>query len=430
MSVRDSFIAQREAKLAEAKAIVETAEAEARDISDDELTTVKEAREAADALAARIEEMDALDAAQSRAFAATQTASVQVVSEPATYREAGDHSWFRDLYLSTRGDRDATERLHRNNAEARALSTTDTSGGDFVFPAYLGNEWIKFARAGRVSIDQLNKATLPAGTDSINVPAITTGTVSATQSSQNSGFNESDAVTATRTAAVHTIGGIQKLSVQLIEQGSVNLDQIIMADLVADTARALDVWGLTSNASGKYGLLNTQSAVGVTYTDASPTVAEFVAQVGNAIQQIHTNRYAAPTRILMHPRRWQWISTAVDGNSRLLIVPAAQGPFNATGTTEGVVAEGYAGTLLGLPVFIDANIPTNLGSGTDEDRVIVLKADDVHFFESAPKAEVFRETLANQGTVLFRAYQYAAMVARYGKSVAVISGTGLVNPYA
>ena len=430
MSVRDTFIAQREAKLAEAKAIVETAEAEARDISDDELTSVKEAREAADALAARIEEMDALDAAQSRAFAATQTASVQVVSEPATYRESGDHSWFRDLYLSTRGDRDATERLHRNNAEARALSTTDTAGGDFVFPAYLGSEWIKFARAGRVAIDQLNKGALPPGTDSINVPAITTGTVAATQSSQNSGFNESDAVTATRTAAVHTIGGIQKLSVQLIEQGSVNLDQIIMADLVADTARALDVWGLTSNATGKYGLLNTPSAVSVAYTDASPTVPEFIVSLGNAIQQIHTSRYASPTRILMHPRRWQWISTAVDGQSRLLIVPAAQGPFNATGTTEGPVAEGFVGRLMDIPVFVDPNIPTNTGSGTNQDPVIVLKADDVHFWESAPKAEVFRETLANTGTVLFRAYQYAAMVSRYDKSVAVINGTGLVNPYA
>ena len=430
MSVRDTFIAQREAKLAEAKAIVETAETEARDITNEELSQVKEAREAADALAARIEEMDALDAAQSRAFAATQTASVQVVSEPATYRESGDHSWFRDLYLSTRGDRDATERLHRNNAEARALSTTDTAGGDFVFPAYLGSEWIKFARAGRVAIDQLNKGALPPGTDSINVPAITTGTVAATQSTQNSGFNESDAVTATRTAAVHTTGGIQTLSVQLIEQGSVPLDQIILQDLVADLYRAMDVWGLSSNASGKYGLLNTPSAISVAYTDASPTVPEFVVAVGNAIQQIHTQRYAAPTRILMHPRRWQWIQTAADGNSRLFIVPTAQGPFNATGTTEGQVPEGLAGTLLGLPVYVDANIPTNTGSGTNQDPVIVLKADDVHFWESAPKAEVFRETLANTGTVLFRAYQYAAMVSRYDKSVAIVNGTGLVNPYA
>jgi len=429
LSIRDSLIAQREGKLAEARAVVETAEAETRDITDEELVVVKEAREAADAIDARLSEMDALEAAQARSFAPSTTASVQVTSEPATYRKDGEHSFFRDLFMQSRGDRDAMERLARNNAEARALNTTDTSGGDMVFPLYM-QDVIRFARAGRVSIDQLNKAPLPSGTDSINVPAVTTGTIAATQSSQNSGFNESDAVTATKTAAVHTTGGIQTLSVQLIEQGSVPLDQIILQDLVADLYRAMDVWGLSSNATGKYGLLNTPSAISVAYTDASPTVPEFVVAVGNAIQQIHTQRYAAPTRILMHPRRWQWIQTAADGNSRLFIVPTAQGPFNATGTTEGVVPEGLAGTLLGLPVYVDANIPTNTGSGTNQDPVIVLKADDVHFWESAPKAESFAATLANQGSVLFRAYAYHAMVSRYAKSVAVVNGTGLVNPYA
>lgn len=431
MSVRDTFVAQREAKLAEARAVVETAEAEARDITDDELTTVKEAREAADALGERIAEMDALDAAQSRSFTPVQTASVQVVSEPTTYRAEGERSWFRDLFAAnTRGDREALDRLHRNNAEARALSTSDTAGGDFVPPAYLTDQWIRFARAGRVSIDQLDKQPLPAGTDSLNYPAITTGTVAATQSSQNSGFNESDAVTATKTAAVHTLGGLQKLAVQLIDQSPVNLDGVILQDLAADTARAQDVWGLTSNATGKYGLLSTQSAIAVTYTDASPTVGELYSSIANAIQQVHTNRYAAPTRVLMHPRRWGWMLAALDSSDRPLIVPAANGRFNSAGTQEGVSSEGYVGDIQGIPVFVDANIPTNLGTGTDEDRIIVLKADDVVFAESAPRLEAFRETLANQGTVLFRAYVYSAMVARYAKSVAVISGTGLVNPWA
>ncbi len=75
MSLRDTFVTQREAKLAEAKAVVETAETEARDITDAELATVKEAREAADALDARISEIDAIAAAESRSVAKT-TASV------------------------------------------------------------------------------------------------------------------------------------------------------------------------------------------------------------------------------------------------------------------------------------------------------------------------------------------------------------------
>lgn len=190
MSLRDTFVAQREAKLAEAKAIVETAEVEGRDISDDELAMVKEARAAADALDERITELEAIAAAESRSVVKT-TASVQVTSEPSTYRKNGEHSYFRDLASAQmRGDREALDRLTRNDREVRAINTTDTSGGEFVPPLWLVDEYVRLARASRVAADLVRNLPLPAGTDSINLPRITTGAAVATQSSQNTGFQE------------------------------------------------------------------------------------------------------------------------------------------------------------------------------------------------------------------------------------------------
>jgi len=211
LSLRDSLVAQRDAKLAEAKAVVEAAEAEARDITDDELTVVKEAREAADAIEVRVSEIDALADAQSRSVAAApMTASVQVTSEPSTYRKNGDTSYFRDLAAAQlRGDRDAMDRLVRNDREVRAINTTDTSGGEFVPPLWLVDEYVRLARASRVAADLLPNQALPAGTDSISLPKITTGTQVAAQSSENSGFQNTDIVTASATSAVHTLGGIQ-----------------------------------------------------------------------------------------------------------------------------------------------------------------------------------------------------------------------------
>jgi len=392
LSLRDTFVTQREAKLAEAKAVVETAETEARDITDAELASVKEAREAADALDARISEIDAIAAAESRSVAKT-TASVQVVSEPTTYRKHGEHSYFRDLV-----------------------------GVD---------EYVRLARASRVAADLLRNLPLPAGTDSINLPKITTGTAVAAQSSENSGFQNTDLVTASATSAVHTLGGIQVLSVQLLEQSPIagGMDQVIIADLAADYARALESFVLTSDAAGKRGLFNVPSDIDVTYTDSTPTVAELYPKLADAIQQIHTQRFAPATAIVMHPRRWAFLTAALDDSKRPLIVPAANGRFNSMGAQDGVAASGAVGSIQGVDVYTSSLVPTNLGSGTNQDPILVFRPEDSILFEGTPRAEVFRETYANQGSVLVRMYNYVAIATeRHPKSVAVINGTGLVAP--
>lgn len=432
MSLRDTLVAQREAKLAEAKAIVETAEAEGRDITNEELAQVKECREAADAAANRIDEVDAVVAAESRSVAAAPTASVQVTSEPSTYRANGEHSYFRDLAaMQLRGDRDAMDRLVRNDREVRAINTTDNSGGEFVPPLWLVNEYVRLARASRVAADLLPNMPMPAGTDSISLPKITTGTAVAAQSSQNSGFQNTDIVTSSVTSAVHTLGGIQVLSVQLLEQSPIagGMDQVIVADLAADYARALESFVLTSNASGKRGLFYVPSKIDVTYTDASPTVAELYPKLADAIQQIHTTRFAPASAIVMHPRRWAWILTALDDQKRPLVVPAANGRMNGAGTQDGVAAQGAVGSIQGVDVYTSSLVPTNLGSGTDQDPILVFRPEDSILFEGTPRAEVFRETYANQGSVLVRMYNYVALATeRYPASVAVVNGTGCVAP--
>jgi len=48
---------------------------------------------------------------------------------------------------------------------------------------------------------------LPAGTDSVNIPRITTGTDTAVQSADNAATTTQDMVTATVTAPVRTVSG-------------------------------------------------------------------------------------------------------------------------------------------------------------------------------------------------------------------------------
>jgi hypothetical protein len=79
-------------------------------------------------------------------------------------------------------------------------------------------------------------------------------------------------------------------------------------------------------------------------------------------------------------------------------------------------------------VYVTALIPKNLGTGTNQDRIVVLRADDVELFESAPRLEVMPQQFGTTLQVLVRYYSYAALIVRNPKGLAVLSGTGLVYP--
>lgn len=363
---------------------------------------------------------------------------VTVVREPETYRKGGQASYFRDLMAvnMNRGDmRSASERLERNSREVsshmqeRALTTTDGAGGEFVPPVWMVDQFIELARAGRVAADLARQIGLPGGTDSINLPRLATGTAVAEQATQNTAIQNTDATTNSVPVNVATIAGQQVISVQLLEQSPINMDEILLADLAADYAIKLDVFCLSNNATGKVGYLSVSGVNAVTYTDASPTFTELWPKLADAVQQVHTNRIMPPDAILMHPRRWGWLLAATDTAGRPLIVADANAPMNSAGSASGVITQGRVGTIMGLPVYVDANIPINLGAGTNEDRIIVGRFADSVLMEGNARSEAFRETKADQLSVLLRFYNYAAFTAsRYAKSLSVISGTGLVTP--
>ncbi|MFE7804014.1 phage major capsid protein [Streptomyces sp. NPDC057430] len=443
-----SALEARAALKTELDAVLTAPAAENRSLTDAEAKAFDEKREALKAKDTEIEEYRTriadLEEDEQREQRAAQVLAehrqagerrerVTVVSEPETYRKGGQTSYFRDLFRAqVNGNRESLERLARNDREVqeqRALTTTDGSVGEFVPPLWMINDYVALARAGRVAADRVAHQPLPAGTDSINLPKIATGTATAEQASQNTAVQNTDATSTSVTATVATIAGQQVISQQSLDQSPINLDAILLADLAADYAVKLDTFVLNNNAASKRGLLNVSGLNAITYTDASPTTAELYPKVADGIQQIHTGRFMPPDTILMHPRRWAWFTAAVDTAGRPLVTPVANMPQNVLAQMGDVVSEGFVGTLQGLPVYVDPNIPIDLGAGTNEDRIIILRASDVILFEGTPRAESFRETKADQLSVLLRFYNYAALHSeRLPKSLSVVSGTGLITP--
>lgn len=394
---------------------------------------------------------------RSAALAAGLVTSDVVTTRPRSmvYHRGGSNSYFKDLRDASVGsDLTARERLVRHGqemkdylatsdgariahsllggaAEFRDLNRTDGTGGFFVPPMFLVEEFAALARAGRVTANQTMMEMLPGGTDSINIPRVLTGTATAIQTADNAAVQETDLTDAQITAPVRTIAGQQDVALQVVDQSPLSFDRMIFGDLMADYATRTDIQVLSgSGAAGQVlGIRNVPGINSVVYTDATPTVGELYAKIADAIQRVNTGRFLPADRVVMHPRRWGFFTAASDSAGRPLVVPSGQMPQNAAGVMLEPGAEGLVGYIQNLPVYTDSNIPINLGAGTNEDIILVFRKNDLWLWESSLRTRVLPDVLSGNLAVRFQVYGYLAFTGeRYPLSIATITGTGLITP--
>ena len=444
MSLASKLKEQRDGLVAE----VETTLA-AEDVTADALDAASKAQDTIAALDERIATAEKVESrtaaiAESRKEAGVANFGGAVVTREAmTYDKDGRNSFVRDMIgAQLRNDRSSWERLARHQQEVaietRDISRTDGAGGDFVPPIYLINEYAEFARAARVTADLVTNMALPAGTDSINIPQITTGTLAAFQSADNTATTTRDMVSSTVAAPVRTISGYENVSIQLVEQSPLagGLDRLVFGDLMADYALQLNtaVVGTGDGTSGTLkGLVtlgtDTTNGIPTTWTESTPTAVNGAIAIAKAISKVVTNRYKAAEAIIMHPSMWYWLASQVDGSNRPLVVPVtgASQAFNAAGTiTNPGAPAGLVGTIQGVPVFIDATVSKVYA--TNQSPILVGKFSDSYLFESGVKTRVLPDVLSSNLTVRFQVYGYAALAHRFNKSISAISGTGTVAP--
>lgn len=390
---------------------------------------IEEAREAVETLKAVKESRNALGVEDEDLG---DKEAVVEVNEPDLYRKGGNHSFIADAWAARSGDFKAQERLNNHqDFEARDVGTGAFTG--LVVPQYLVDEYAPIARAGSPFYNAVPKKDLPAFGNKIEISRITTGSAAAEQASENSAVQETNMDDTLLTVNVDTIAGQQDVSRQALERGGqpgFSLENIIFQDLVAAYYTKLD--NLLINGSGSSGQPKGISQVSginsVTYTDASPTVAELYPKLADAVQGINSNRFAPATAIIMHPRRWGFLTAGVDSSNRPLVLPAGNNPDNAAGVGDAAAYGQVVGSVLGLPVITDANIRTDLGAGT-EDAIYIAKVDDHILFEDNLFQLKFEETNAGSLTTKMVVYGYVAFASgRYPAGISAITGTGLIAP--
>lgn len=357
----------------------------------------------------------------------TRTASpARVTREERTYRPDGEFSFVRDAFAAqVLGDFTARERIARHQQEER-IEKRDVGTAQFaglVVPQFLTDLAAPYARAGRPYADRVRRHALPAQGMTISISRVTTGSAVAEQT-EGSAVQETNMDDTKLDLSVKTIAGQQNVSRQALERGT-GIDALVMADLVSAYHTKIDS-EVVANLEGQSGVN------AVTFTSASPTVAELYPKLLDAVQQIQTAFFGGPNYVLMHPRRLAWILAALDGNDRPLALPTANGPQNAFAVGDSSVVYGNSGySIAGLPVITDANIATNGGVGTNQDAIYVGNLQEAHLWENAgsPFMLRFEDVKSAELEVKMVVYGYSTFThGRYPAAFSKISGTGLVAP--
>lgn len=447
------------AELAEMSAILETAQSRAegeRELTADEGSRFAILDAQCSARGAQIETLTAQQERENSNADAVRRLGIGgpavVTDEPGPYSpdssRNGGPSYFRDLWKVSKGDRDASERLTRNDRHRqasatadRAITTVNGAGGEFVPPLWLEQQFVQYARPGRAGANLTNIDRLPEGTDSINIPRLTGGTAVAAQGTQNTAIQQTDIVTDSISSGVYTVAGGQTVSLQLIEQSPLNIDRMILADLAKSYGIQIDNYVINGSGTGApRGLLNVAGINNLVYTTTTPKLAgsataadNLYPKLANLIALIQTSRYDVPSAWLMTPQRWYWMVSQSDNSGRPFVVPRDHGPNNAiTSAGDSNVVQGVVGDLLGIPVVIDPNVPATLGpagAGAIQDVIVLAKWDDLFLWEGQVKAQAFEQTYANQLSLFLRLYNYMSFQpGRYPKAIGTITGTGLNTP--
>lgn len=351
---------------------------------------------------------------------------VTVGDEPATYRldNSREFSFFRDTYTAQKGDSKAQERLARHGMETRDVSTADPGAGVFMPPVYLADMWAELPRESRPFANAIRSMPLGPIGNSITIPRLTTGATVAVQQTEADAPSETDGDGTLLTVPVRLIAGQQDLSIQALERTDPGFDAVIFADLRAAYDAYLDTQ-LLSGTGANAQHLGIRAVTGrntVSYTDASPTVAELHPKVYDAIQQIADGRKATPDLIVMHPRRAAWLASGLSSTFPLF----QQGQLmQAAGAQDG----GFLQSFAGLRVVIDSNVGGLYGAGTNEDEIYVVRSADLILAEGPLRVRALEQTLANSLQVKLQVFAYSAFIsARQPEAIGHISGTGLASP--
>jgi hypothetical protein len=400
-------------------------------------------------LRAEIAENDAAEARAAEVRAGAALPNEQEREERVEARDLGTYNkdndpkgkrFMRDLTTAFLGSTEARTRLETSTREVfdrraadgnpvseRAAGTANATG--FAIPEYLTDLFAPNAKEGAqlANEDNMTVHDLPETGMTAYLPKAAANTTVDVQASQGDAVSETDFDDDLISIPIITISGAQSFRRQVIDRAPGFADEALK-DLIRSYYTDLDSKAINRATTGMLA-----AGTAITYTDASPTAIELYGKILQGIAAVEDvlkdQAVDGDLRVAMRRNRWRWLQ-----NQFIDTHPFISGR-QAAALGQGVMNPSLKGVRGYLPsddpVVTDSNIPANLGSGTNEDRVLVYSKGEAHLWTdpNAPLMIRAEQSQSKTLTVDYVVYGYAAFCfTRYSGAVQVIGGTGLVTP--
>ena len=391
-------------------------------------------------------------AEQFRAVSEEHRTSVVVRSEPRTYGPPSPYSFYLDRARAaipgTPGHIDAAARLERYgkelfvearagspegrralraveasardrgreamDGEVRAMTTGSTSGAPFVTPIYLldGGDYALYNSYPASVIAQSLQLPDPGFGLELYLPAFSSAVAAGQQSPEGSAIDDSTPTAGFLSASMVTFAGEVLVSQQLFDRSvgqNVGIDQVIHAALSQQLRTQQDAYVIAQ-----------MIAVGGTYSGASSfTAAKFFADVAATKAQMETaaGTLLRPSAMFAAPEIVEWLLSQSDPAGRPLLLPTAPGASIVLNSP----SPGYTGySVLGLPVFTDANVP--VASPSYNAQIVLAAMPEVLTLSTEPVVRAYQETEAQDLQVVLSLYALTGTVIRHPNAAQVLTG--------
>jgi HK97 family phage major capsid protein len=335
----------------------------------------------------------------------------------------GSISVFADIRSANKGNQEAKARLTHGfeglNAEGKAMTEgVDAQGGYLVRPQ-VERQLVQARELDNVLRGLCSKLNITTNSIQLDQLGLTTTAGWVAELAQKP---EATAMTlATVTANIFAAAGLATISNQLLADSNPSVDGLAVNDLAKRLVALEEAAFIGGTGTGQpLGILNTPGigATALTATD----VLSLLDAILDSIAKVETE-HGAPSALLMHPRTWTRILKSRDAQGAFYIDPAG-GPQDPRTGQRGPVK-----SLWGYPVVTSNRMPTNLGAGTNESRIIVADFREALILDrQGITVDESSHVYFTSNQTVFRAEQRVGFTAaRTPKAFDVIGGAGMAN---
>lgn len=272
--------------------------------------------------------------------------------------------------------------VNRDEAKLKDLSVGTDANGGYLTPLEFRGQLVE--KLYKLPVIRSRATRIPMTSDKMEMP-VETATPAVNWTAELATITQSDPTFGSLTLAVNELIGISRMSRQILSDSAINVNLVdwIVDRFAAAIGRAEDSAFMVGSGSGMpkglrtytFGNSVAQAGANLTADDLiGLTYALGIQYRAGSVWLMHDSVVAKVRKLKDTTGRYLWVDGLTDGS---LMQP-----------------QSYP-TLLGYPVLVQNDIPTNLGAGTNASEIYFGRLD---YYLIGDRDQVFSEVSTQEGT--------------------------------